>query len=77
MLLTGCCAAGCFPQVKPGDPDVRHRSHQRSFPEGSRGQTAGWSLRHLRILHYKGDRMLEVDGFNRNTNVPSTYYALK
>lgn len=30
-----------FLQVEPGDPDVRHRSHQCSLPEGTRGQTAG------------------------------------
>lgn len=28
-------------QVKPGDADLRHRSHQRSVPEGARGQAAG------------------------------------
>lgn len=28
-------------QVKPGDPNLRHRPHQCSFPEGTGRQTAG------------------------------------
>lgn len=28
-------------QVKPGDPNLRHRPHQCSVPESTRGQTAG------------------------------------
>lgn len=43
----------CVPstlQVQSGDPDVRHRSHQRPVPQNPRGQTPGEQTLSLSLL---------------------------
>lgn len=51
LLLTGSCFACHFLQVQPGDPDLRHRPHQRPLPQSTRRPTPGQSSATASSLH--------------------------